>query len=267
MNTDQIILEHFIKNHPQQAVIVLEEFKEEEIIAFLEAGPPDRTISIISSMSSYKAARHLEKLNIELVLTILEHLDFHLKRTILRQSGEGFRNQILDSMPPKKSAVLKQNLTYATGTTGFLMNPLLLSFTKGLTVKETIIIAKNEKENISSNIVIVDDQGKPEGIIRLSDLLFAESSMRLSDLMKTEFPKFYADESIESIKNHPGWHEHQTIPVIDRYETLIGTLDFRSIGESQPNKGEQNRNIIATSNAIGELYRIGLTGILQSVSK
>ena len=147
------------------------------------------------------------------------------------------------------------------------MNPLLVSFKNDLTVGEAIVVAKNEKERILSNIFVVDENGKSVGIIRFRDLLFAESSTLISLLMETKIPKFYADDSIESIKSHPGWHEFQSIPVIDRSETLIGTLDFRTIGEMQLNQGEQNNSILETSNALGELYRIGLTGLLQSVGK
>ena len=266
MNTDQIILEQFINSHPQQAGVILKELKDEEIVAFLESGSTDMAVKIISTLNSYKAAKSLEKLNIGLALTVMGNIDLRLKRTILRQCSKEFQNQLLDAMPSKQSAILRQKLAFTTETTGFLMDPLLISFKNDLTVEELIIIAKNEKEHISSNIVVVDDNGIPEGIITLRDLFFAVSSTRVSVLMKTKFPKFYADESIESIKNHPGWHEYQSIPVIDRFETLIGTLDFRTIGESQLNKREQIKNIIETSNALGELYRIGLTGLLQSVS-
>ena len=107
MNTDQIILEQYITNHPQQAAIVLNEFKDEEMVAFLEQGSPDMTINIISSMSIYKAAKCLEKMNMELALTILESIDLRIQRTILRQCDEGIRNQFLDKMAPKQSAILR----------------------------------------------------------------------------------------------------------------------------------------------------------------
>ena len=267
MNTDQIILDQFVNNHPLKAVNVLKEFKHEEMVAFLEAEPLNTTVRIMSAMSSYKAAKCLKKMSRELALTILENMDLRMKITILRQCDERFRNQLLDAMAPLQSAILRQKLAFTTKTAGFLMNPFMLSLKNKLTVEESIIIAKNEKEHISSSILVVDSNGRPEGILKLHDLLFAESSTPIATLMKIEFPKFYADETIESIKNHPGWLDYQSIPVIDRSGILIGTLDFRSLSENKLNKREQNKNIVETSNALGELYRIGLTGFLHSVSK
>ncbi|NJC27423.1 magnesium transporter MgtE N-terminal domain-containing protein [Neolewinella antarctica] len=267
MNTDQVILNQFIKNHPQQAASALSECSEEEMITFLEASSPDVTISIISSMSSYKAAKYLEKIDMQLVLVIVDKMDLRAKRTVLRQCNEEFRDRLLDKMPPKQSSILRRKLAFTTETIGFLMNPLFLGFKNDLTVAEAIVIAKNGKERVSTNILVVDDKGKPEGVIKLRDLFFAARSTRVSALMKTEFPKFYADESVESIKNHSGWYEYQSIPVVDRYETLIGILDFKTIGESQLSKEEKNKNMGETGSALGELYRIGLTGLLQSVSK
>lgn len=147
------------------------------------------------------------------------------------------------------------------------MDPPLLSFKSNLTVEETTLIARNEKERISSTIVIVDAQGKPEGIIQVQDLLFAETGTPITALMNTDFPRFYADEPIEYIRNDSAWQVHPSLPVVDNSDALIGTLDFKTINENKLSREEQNKDLAETGNALGELYRIGLTGLLQSVGK
>jgi magnesium transporter len=267
MDTDQIILEQYAKNHPQKAITALKELEDEQVVAFLESVSLDVTIRLISSMSGYRAARYLEKVNMKLVLAVFEKIDLGLKRAILRQCSETFRSRLLEQMNPKQSALLRRKLSFAPETVGYLMDPVLKMFKKEFTAAESIVIAKNEKERISSGIVVVDDNGRPEGLVRLRDLFLAENDIRLSALMNQDFPRFRADKSIESIRNHPGWHQHQSIPVIDGSEMLIGTLDFGTIGGNEFQKADQYKNAMETSSALGELYRIGLTSLIQSVSK
>ena len=68
--------------------------------------------------------------------------------------------------------------------------------------------------------------------------------------------------------NHPAWYEYRFIPVIDRAEKLLGTLPYKTTREATPEKeGKLTKEILATSTALGELYRIGITGFLHSVAK
>lgn len=267
MNTDQVILAQYIRNHPQQVVSVLKEFKEEHIAAFLGANTTEMATGIIGAMSSYRAARYLERLPVKQAAAILDKVDLLSKRAILRQCDERFRTELLNAMAPRQANVLKQNLAFREETIGFLMNPLSISFKDDLTAAEATAVAKNEEERILSNILVVDGDGRPKGIIRFRDLLLADGDTPTSQLMTTEFPLFYADELFDSVKDDPGWYEFQSIPVIDRSETLIGSLDFKTVRLSRSSDDDRHENMAETGSALGELYRIGFTGLLQSVSK
>lgn len=267
MSTDQLILAQFIKNHPRQVVLGLKAFSYPEIASFLEAEPLESCVDIVNAMSSYRAAKCIECLSVSLALQLLERINLGLKMGIFRQFNEHFRDQLLSKMTVKEALSLRQNLSFTLGTAGYLMRPLVLSFSGLLSVEESIIIVRSEHGSISHSLTVVDEAGKPEGVIMLQDLLLADRKTPLSALMKTEFPRFYAEEPIESIKDHLGWYEYPSIPVIDDNDILIGTLDYRDVIESRLNKDNTNEGMIATGTALGELYRIGLTGFLQSVSK
>jgi hypothetical protein len=86
--------------------------------------------------------------------------------------------------------------------------------------------------------------------------------------MKTEIPRFSPDLTIESIKNHPAWLEYPSIPVTDSLNKLIGILDLETIQKHKRKSDVDQINLTAeVVSSLGELYRMGLSGFLHSISK
>ncbi|MEZ5081917.1 MAG: Na/Pi symporter [Bacteroidales bacterium] len=223
---------------------------------------------ITSQMHSYNEAKCLELVDNELAVKILEKMDLHDVELILRQCNEIFSNNMLNGLPAKPAALLKEKLSHPVDTVGAFMTPILLRLRKEITIQEAISTNIREKANFSSQIFLVDEEGKLEGVVNIHDLLSHESTATLSSIMIVDFPKFFADTDIASVANHPGWYDFHDIPIIDSSERLIGALHFKSTRKDKQIMDEKGTNeIIVTSNALGELYRIGMTGFLQSVGK
>ena len=268
MDTHQILLENFITNHPLAAANAIEKLNDKEVVEFIENHPIRISVSIISGMNRQKAVKCLELVELKLAAEILEQTDVRTAELLLRQFNEPFLTQILDGLPEKLSAGLRRRLSHPANTVGAFMTQIILGLPKETSVQKAIETGKREKEGFSSQIYIVDEQGKLEGVVKMKDLLIQEGSTKLGSIMISEIPKLYADAKIDSVLDHPGWYDFQDIPVIDSSERLIGFLnygivskDIKKIAEERPN------DIIETSNALGELYRIGITGFLQSLGK
>lgn len=268
MDSDQILIDKFIRDHPSSAIHTLEKLKEEEVASFINNIPLELSVQIMNRMLSYKAAKCLELINLQLAVQILEKMDVHAGEFLLRQCKEDFRNNMLNALPAKPGAVMRKTLAHKDNSIGAYMKTMIVSLRKNNSVQEAIAALKQGKEQLSSQIYAVDEKGKLEGIVKIHDLLTEENSTKLSSIIIVDFPKFFADTDIESVANNPAWYEFQDIPVIDSSERLIGSLNIKSLRKNNNgNSKEVTNDLIETSNALGELYRIGLTGFLQSVSK
>jgi Mg/Co/Ni transporter MgtE len=106
------------------------------------------------------------------------------------------------------------------------------------------------------------------GNLPLTELFFADQTKQLAAIMRTDTSRIFADAPIKSLHNHPAWYDYLAIPVIDRSGRLIGILAVENYQKSnaEPDEG-LSKEVLETSSALGELYRIGLTGFLQSISK
>lgn len=267
MNTDLIVVKDFINKHPLSAAQVLDSLKAEEVVEFIQKLSNENSLMLLNLMSIDKSAKCFSLLPSQLSIELMESSDLSLAESLCRQFEEPFRNNLLASLSPALATTLSRKLEQAANTVGVLMVPAIV-VNKEMTVKAALEIIKKNKEDLESYLYVVDSQGVFEGAVSLEELLFVDRNIPLSDLMITTIPKFFPDTPIKNVLNHPAWYEYRFIPVIDRSEKLIGTLPYRTTMEVTSKKnGPLTKEILETSNALGELYLIGLTGFLQSVAK
>jgi magnesium transporter len=266
MNTDQIITEHFINTNINEAVQIIEKLDYSDIVAFIHDIPLDLAAKVLLHMNNYKAAKCLELLNTDIVVELIGNIDLLSTELLLRQCDEVFRNTLLDKIDPNIAEKIRQKLQYAVNSVGACMKLKVFSLQKGVTVSEAIELMKKERDLIASEIFVTDEQSRIEGIVKVTDLVVAEGTDQISSILTKDIPKIFADEPIQTIINHPEWIKYRTLPVIENSEALIGSLHFEDVLERNLKKdSELTKQMVKTGSALGELYWIGLTGLLQSV--
>lgn len=268
MESDQLLIEQFVHDHPLEATQAIEKLKDDEIAALLEELPGELAALLLNKMSSYKAAKSLKFLTQDTAIILFEKIELQFGESILRQCEPDFSTIILDGITPKLSTILRNKLKHKADTVGSFMNPITFGIRKNHTVEEVIRLVKKEKIESSSIVCVVDENEILEGLILSTDLLFAESKSEITSIMRTNYPWFKTDTSIESVAKHPAWLEFQSIPVVSNGGNLAGIINFASITNNNidPEK-ELTKQIIETSNSLGELFRIGLSGFLQVVNR
>ena len=268
MDTDKILLQQFISRHPTQAAQAVESLTDDDIVTFMEEMPLALNAMLVSKMKTYRGASCLQLVRPELAKELTEQVDMATAEALLRHCEIPFRNKLLNSILPKRAEVLNQKLGYKAGTVGAWMMPTVFALNKETRVKDALEMIKLEKERVSSTIYIVDEEDKLVGNIKLAELFFADQTTLLATIMNTEIPKVFADLQIKSMQNHTVWYEHLAIPVVNRSGKLIGILDAESCQKSHTKSSrEMTEEVLETSNALGEVYRIGLMGFIQSLSK
>jgi Mg/Co/Ni transporter MgtE len=268
MDTDKIIVAKFLNTHAPEAVLIIEKLENEEISALLSEISFDLAVKALSHMNSYKAAKSMELLDIKLAVVLAERIDILLLELILRQSDDKFQQELLAKISAERSQKIRQKLKYATDAVGAFMNLKVLSLLKDITVGDAETLIRKEKALTTSEVYLTDKEGKIAGILKLHDLMMSKGTGKISSLMIKEIPVFLADDPIQPIINSLVWLDYKAVPVTDKSGLLIGSLQFEDIKKTKlKSDHEFNKQIIETGNALGELYRIGLTGLLQSAGR
>ena len=268
MNTDQILLENFIVDHPLDAARILEQRDIEEIAVFLKEIPGSMAAVILDQFESYTAVKCLEKIGAEQSVTIVEKLPFQVTSVFLRQVSGDFREEILSNLSPEISIPLRRILSYTEDNAAALANPLIFSLPQDISVDEALQRVQKHAENVYYYLYIVNRNQVLTGVLSLRELMLARPKARLSEVMHTEISYLPADMKHQAILNHPGWQRYHAMPVVGDEGVLWGVIDYEQLKyiESVIKKTILPRQAIAASKALGELYQIGFSGLIRSAT-
>ncbi|MBT8377669.1 MAG: CBS domain-containing protein [Ignavibacteria bacterium] len=265
MNNNKVLLEQFILDHSGDAARLLEQLDTKQLTQFLISLPDDLSVILIQEMEIYTSLKCLEELEIEKSVVIVESLPIIIASSFLRRMKKNKKELILEKMDQKISKTLSQMLYHIQNTAGALMDPQVSIVNESLNVKEVLEKVKRSKQQFLQYIYVVDQDGKLLGIVKLEELIVADPKEQITSMMSKEFPRLYAEVEAQRILNHQGWLEYNALPVIDRSGIFLGALNQTEIRKIEVDKVRKvPKHAVQAINSLGELYRIGLSGLLSS---
>lgn len=265
MDSNGIIAEDFVRKHPLRAAQVLERLKGDEIAKCIVEIPMYFVVPMLNLMNLHKVVESFPFLGQEFIKNLIGDVRFTLTEPLLRQLDESSRTTVLDMLSPSVSTVLRKKLEQAPNSVGALMAPTIMPIYKEMDIKEAQELVKKNRHMPITYLFVIDMEGKFEGVVKLHELFLSDGSLGISSVMDNKIQRFSPDMPVSSIIDHPVWYEYRIIPIVDTSQKLIGTLPFEKVHLNPSSKnGDNIRNVLETGNALGELYRIGLTGFLQS---
>lgn len=267
MNKDKILIEEFITNHSAEAANLLEQMNADTVSHFISKLESDLSVILLRELDVFLAASCLEKIDLEKSVKIIEKLPTLSETSILRRMKSEIRNKIIQNLDTQLSISLSQMLQYEDNTVGSLLNPQVHIIESNLTVKEAIDKVKKNKSMLSSYIYVIDSRFKFLGIIALKDLITADPKEQITNIIDYDVPYLFADLGIAKIKEHSGWLDYDALPVTDRQGILLGAVEQTAVRKINIDKQHLvPKEAMQASTALGELFKIGLSGLLYSTS-
>lgn len=267
MNANQTVLNDFISKHPFAAVQSLELVPDEKVASFFQTIPLNKCTTLFSLMKKERAAVVLVLLPTIRAKDLIENVDIPYIASVLKHVDTPIKNKLLDALSPEKQTSIKRQLAFLPDTVAAVMEPAMV-VTNQMELSDVLELVKRSEEKEEFYVYVVDVEGVFEGRIRLKELLLADPTDSIASLLIKNVPNFLSDMLIKSVVDHPVWITFQEIPILDPAGKILGRLPYRNTLKftHKPSKNLSNE-IAETGSALGELYRIGLTGLLQGGEK
>jgi magnesium transporter len=184
--------------------------------------PPDQAAKMLDANSDSEAA------------SILALLSPAVAEDVMLAMSEERRQAVFKAAPALNSQQWTANLSYDSDSVGRLMEPPQAVFRPNYTVAETVERIRKLAENtLVTYGFIVDDRGVLLGIVAMRDLLLADSSSTLDDVMlRKPFVLSPTQTVIEAMRLVVNLH-FPIYPVCDSSGRLVGTVRGRSLFEQQ----------------------------------
>ena len=216
---------------------LLSEQRTSDIAEVVELLDYDQRRIIFDVLDKPTAAEVLEKLDaatrstIYEVLTaseiksIISELDHDDAADLLAEFPRAKRNQMLKTLEPEDSVLIKKLMSYSEDSAGGIMDPVLICVSEDATVAEAVnkIRAAEIDEDFYS-IFVVNKAGKFVGDVRIRLLLTRPEDTKISDLLDPDTIYVTAHADQEEVRNIFYKNDLIVAPVLDKKHKLIGRI-------------------------------------------
>jgi magnesium transporter len=209
--------------------------KEIESGAIREIEPEIRTLfTKLVEHDPREGAKMLEPYPDEFVVQMLELLNPASALNILGRFDPLRRQSVLATASPEDTQQWMRNETYPERTIGRLMQPPLAVFRPQTTVAEaTEQIRRLARKTIITYGFVTNEQDKLLGVVVMRDMLLANSTQRLEEIMLTNpfylTPEMSLTEAMRAVlvRHYPVY------PVCDKTGRLLGLLRGQMLFEAE----------------------------------
>jgi len=103
-------------------------------------------------------------------------------------------------------------------------------------------------------------------VVSLRELLDPARRGPLLSLARAVEP-FPARADVAAMSVHPGWYEHDSLPVVDERGVYLGAVRHERLRQQQGAPGaRRTRGGVEAVVALGELYWLGLSGLVTGLA-
>lgn len=218
---------------------------------------PADLADIIEELDIYKRSQVFQSLDITTAAETLEETDPRVQVRLIETLHPAQASDILEEMSPSEAADLlgdlpkekaegilremekeiaedvKELLIHPDEKAGGLMTTSYPALNPGATVQEALDFLRREAENLDIvyYVYIVDEEEHLWGVISLRELLMAEPTTLLTNLMENRVITITLEKEKDEIANIFAKYGFKAIPVVDTENRIKGVIPFKNLLE------------------------------------
>lgn len=213
----------FAIKSPTRIAHELEKLKQDDIISFLESSEKHLVQNVFFELCHYVIVDIFPLVNDELFVKIFTKADTHRAARVLSSLNRNLVDKKLELLPKITSLEIKDFLKYKEDTAGFLMETLLVTFSKEDSVEVVLERLRKIGDKRILTIYIVDKDAKLIGRVPVNYLAIANLEQQLDELMY-EAHSVQAIATREEVLEKIRLHSLLQIPVVDSNNQLVGVI-------------------------------------------
>jgi magnesium transporter len=263
---DRLLARALAESHPADAARILERFAPAEAAALLDEWDAGRAGGTLEQMASASGAACLARMSARAASEALLALDLDSAAALLRGAPPELRTALVERLDPARADPLRLVLSSPAGSAGGLLDPLVLALPRDWSAGQALAAVHDATRRALDYLYVVERGGRLVGVTRVRDLVKAPPDDWIETIMRSPVLRLHAEEDIAAILAHPGWNEFHALPVVDRDDRFLGAIRFETLRRLETEgRGRQGTEAVSVAVSLGELYWIGLCGLLEGL--
>ncbi len=255
----------FTKLHPADIARLLGEFPDNEQQTLFNLIEDDRLAAqVLTEIGVHGSEDLIGHLDVKRVAQIVQAMDSDDAADFIGRLSPERAEEILQAMHRDGSAEVEQLLLYPPESAGGIMTTTVLALAGDMTVEEAIAEVRRASEvEMVFYTYVVDDTGHLLGVISLRELLLAEPSARLTDVMNPEVIGINATADQEEVAKLVRRYDLLAMPVVDEENKLLGMVTVDDVIDVIYEEATEDMLLLAGGSPV-ELEARSVFGIVRN---
>ncbi|HKP58212.1 MAG TPA: magnesium transporter [Polyangiales bacterium] len=223
------LISELIARHPIDSAGALAGVGLDEQVRIVFAQAPRTAAELLRRMNPDDAAPVLANAQPELASDVLAVMDPTVVADLVVRLPEDPRAAVVAQLPAALARELNEILEFPAGTAGKLMDSRATRFRKDETVEQALDRLRRVSERRITDLMIVDLEGRLEGIVPLHIAAGAEPETELGTLAETDPVAVNAVTRSEEVVEMLEKHRLASLPVVDLDRRLIGVISYDAL--------------------------------------
>jgi Mg/Co/Ni transporter MgtE len=268
MSASRDLFEAYVTAEPVDAGMAVAALPPEDATAWLLEAEPTTAATLIQHMPGPAAARGLAGLPAEDAARVAEQIPLDELATLLRRCEPAVTAGVLDALPGDLTSALRTLLATTEGTAGAALDPRVPVVQADATAGDVRAYLKDVYTRLFDYVYVVEEDRTLIGVINLDALATADAHTPARQVTRDTVDWLRVEMPLDAVQAHPGWQRFDVLPVVDGRSRFVGVVRHRRLrqllreGQASPRDDSGMRTLMA----LGEVYWLGLCGILQGLS-
>jgi magnesium transporter len=229
MTADNPLAREFIQTHPADAARIVERLPDSAAAELLTTLLPQHVDTLLAAILPRCAAAALRRLPDQDVAEVMGRIPVNVAARLLRAVDAARREKWLGALPDRARNRLERQLSFPAHTIGSIMQTEVFLLPLACSVSDALQRIGASPLAIGDAIVVIDDDHRFSGIVRVTDLVRAAPAASLRDYLDTAVPTLLVRSPVLDTVEHSLWNHYRVVPVVESDRSIMGVLDFADL--------------------------------------
>ena len=244
------LLNLLIDLHPADIADLLSNLKKDERKYLFPLLPTIKASAVLTEVDPPIVDQILEDVSEQKLLTLVDKMDSNDAADIISELPDEVAQSILEQIPYEVSEEVKELLLYEEDAAGGIMALDFVAINLKSTVTQTIKVIRKARKRMTAihNVWIVDNDGKLQGSVSLTDLVLAKGKTIISKIMNTDIKYVYTAIDQEDVAILFKKYDLVALPVVNSTHQLVGQITIDDIIDVVEEEASEDISIFAGAN-------------------
>lgn len=217
--------------HPSDLADIMEDLDKHNQIKMFTSFDENKAADVLEELEPDAQVQVLENLTISKAADVLEKMPADEVADILGEMEDDYAEEILKEMEHDASMEVRELMEYPDNAVGSIMTTDYTCFNENMSVNDVLAELRRTKPEPDTiySLYIVDNEEKLTATVSLRDIVVAEPSTKIKEIMNEDVLYVYDNDKIDSINEIISKYNLLALPVVDNDKKILGMVIINDV--------------------------------------